>query len=447
MKKKIRTVSLGILVICLVSMFLITSMAAAQKKITLKFDQWFYSDPNVAEIMDWYTNQFEQRYPNVEIKPSAITGNYWDKLPISIVSNTEGDIVALDTGAGMNAFYHLRRGGSFISLDDYIKGCVLEDGTSLEKDIMLIDQMKRDGHYIALPYVWFVAENTAYRKSHLKDAGVNVEDLKTWKGFKEGAEKLTRDLDGDGTIDRYGFGHPIYPEVISRWWHMHWLWTAGGGIFPKEKLPYTPENLIFNSPENVFAVEYLRDLVKKVNPPGNKKLFELFPMFEKGDLSMVHIATWTMVLLKNDMEPKGSYETDLGLFPFPGVDYKGKFHQPVYVGWGNPLAISTNCKHPDIAFKFIAYTHSKEVQGRLGAWAMPVNKSVLETSYKKDFPDRYKFVKMALPYELRIVPDILQWNEFDHIIQQAMNAALLGLKSPKEALDWGQAEMAKALSK
>lgn len=207
------------LVVCLASVFLITSMATAQEKITLKFDQWYYSDPNVAEVMDWYINEFEQRYPNVEIEPSAITGNYWDKLPISISSNTEGDIVGLDTGDGMRAFYSLRLGGTFINLDDYIEGYVLEDGTSLERDIILMDQMKLDGHYIALPYVWFVAINMAYRKSHLKDAGVTVEDLKTWKGFKEGAEKLTRDLDGDGTIDLYGFGHPVYPGTVERWWH------------------------------------------------------------------------------------------------------------------------------------------------------------------------------------------------------------------------------------
>ena len=46
---------------------------------------------------------------------------------------------------------------------------------------------------------------------------------------------------------------------------------------------------------------------------------------------------------------------------------------------------------------------------------------------------------------MRNVPDILQWNEFDHIVQQAISDALLGTKSVKDALDWGQKEMAKAL--
>ena len=47
---------------------------------------------------------------------------------------------------------------------------------------------------------------------------------------------------------------------------------------------------------------------------------------------------------------------------------------------------------------------------------------------------------------MRSVPDIIQWNEFDHIIQQSISDALLGTKSVKDALDWGQQEMAKALN-
>lgn len=420
--------------------------AKEAEKISLGYWQWYYGDPNVGPIMDWYIAEFKKDYPNVDIKPASITNEmYWDKLTVDITGNAEGDIVALDTGAGMNAYNNLRTGGAFISLDKYIPGYTLKDGTSLEKDIMLIDKMKRDGHYIALPQNWFVAPHTFYRKSHLQEAGVSVQNMKTWDEFKTGAIKLTRDLNGDGTIDRYGFSHPVYPEVLSRWWHMHWLWTAGGGIFPKENPPYTAENLIFNSPENVFAVEYLTDLIKKTGPAGNKKLFELYPMFWEGSLSMVHVAIWGISLMKENMQPSGSYDTDLGMFPYPAANYKGQLRQPIYVAWGNPLAISSRCKYPEIAFKFIASIHGKEVQRRLSIWSAPVNKITLSQYYKNDYPKQYEYIELAQKYEYWIVPDIPQWSRFDHIIQESMNAALLGIKSPKEALDWGQNEMIKAL--
>jgi len=170
-------------------------------------------------------------------------------------------------------------------------------------------------------------------------------------------------------------------------------------------------------------------------------------MFYEGNLSMIPIAVWTVELLQLNMKPEGSYKTDLGLSTFPAVNYEGELRQPVYTVWSNPLAISSRCKHPDIAFEFIAFIHSKEVQRRLSVWCAPVNKAVLSESYKKDHPQQYEFIEMSQGFETRLVPDISQWNEFDHIIQQAMNAALLGLKSPKEALNWAQSEMAKALRK
>ena len=46
---------------------------------------------------------------------------------------------------------------------------------------------------------------------------------------------------------------------------------------------------------------------------------------------------------------------------------------------------------------------------------------------------------------MRNVPDIIQWNQFDRIIQESIKSALLGTVDVKQALDQGQAEMEKAL--
>jgi len=417
----------------------------AAPKISLVWYFWWYADPIRAASVDYEIAEFIRQNPNVEIKPVTISNEaYWDRLARDIATNTEGDIVTIDTGGGVNAYYNIREGGSFISLDKYIKGYKLPDGTSLEKDLMLMDQMKRDGRTIALPFIWFCAPNIAYRKSHLKDAGVNPDTLKTWDAFRNAAEKMTVDRNGDGTIDRYGFGHPTYAEDLSRWWHMNWLWTAGGGIFPKELPPYTPDKLIFNSPENLFAVEYLAGMTKKTSPQGDQKVFTLLPMFYEGSLSMMAIHIWTVALIEKDMKPEGSYKSDFGLMPFPAAVYKGATKPPVYVFWSNPVAISTRCKNPDAAFKFIAFLHGEEVQKKEGVTNAPTNKRVFDW-YKANFPDQARFVEISQRYESRITPDIPQWNQVTHIIQESVKDSLLGLRTPKAALDWAQAEMVKVL--
>jgi len=63
-----------------------------------------------------------------------------------------------------------------------------------------------DGKLIALP--WFGdVRPLIYRKDLLQAAGVpEPTGSWTWDEFLTYAKKLTRDLNGDGIIDQYGFG-------------------------------------------------------------------------------------------------------------------------------------------------------------------------------------------------------------------------------------------------
>ena len=412
-----------------------------EEEIVLTWYQWF--DANTHEnVLQPTIDEFEALHPNVKIELSAISNDaYWDRLALDIASGVEGDIVTLDTGAGLMGYYSQRPGGAFITLEDYIKGYTLPDGTSLEKDIMLIDSVKAEGKVVALPYIMFSAPMTAYRKGLLEEAGVSPEELATWDGYLEAAKKLKQDTNGDGKTDVYGFGHPVFAEVISRWWHMHWLWTAGGGIFPKEEPPFTSDRLIFNSRENIEAVTFLKKMIDEAGPEGQINISELHSMFANNSLATVQIAVWTLANFEAMMD-EAAYNNDLGMVPFPS--YKNM--DPICVSWGNPLAISTNCEHPDIAFDFIAFLHTKEAQKREMVRAAPTNKLVYD-DYAQLKPKQAEFIQATQNFEMRIVPDIVQWNQFDHIVQESIKAALLGSKSVEDALNWGQQEMIKVLDK
>lgn len=414
---------------------------ASEKKdeqVNLVWYQWFDAETHEKELKPIIA-EFEKTHPNVHVELSAISNEaYWDRLALDIASGTEGDIITLDTGAGLDSYYSQREGGAFIPLDGYIKGKVLDDGTRLEQDVYLIDSVKKDGHVVALPYIMFSAPMTAYRKSLLEKAGVNPNELKTWDGYYAAAKKLTQDVNGDGKIDVYGWGHPTFVETLSRWWHMHWLWTAGGGIFPKEEAPYTADRLIFNSKENVEAVTYLKKMLDETAPSGIKSVSDIHAMFANGSVATCQIAVWTLANFQAMMGD--AYNTDLGIVDFPADGEK----QPVLVSWGNPLAISRDCKHPDEAFEFIAFLHSKYAQKLAMRRAAPTNKLIYD-EYAKENPKQAAFIQQCQNFEMRNVPDIKQWNEFDHIVQQAISDALLGTKSVQAALDWGQEEMKKAL--
>ncbi len=431
-------------VICL--MILSVSFAFAggaseeNEQITLVWYQWFDAETHENELTP-IIEAFEETHPNVHIELAAFSSEaYWDRLALDIASGVEGDIITLDTGAGLEGYYSQREGGAFIPLDDYIDGYVLEDGTSLEEDIYMIDSVKKDGHIVALPYIMFTAPMTAYNKAYLEEAGIDPSALSTWEGYLEAAKALTRDTNGDGTIDVYGWGHPTYVETLSRWWHMHWLWTAGGGIFPNEEGPYTADRLIFNSEENIRAVTFLKEMLDATAPTGLRTVSDIHAMFANGSIATCQAAIWTLANFQAMMGP--DYADEVGFVPFPADGD----NQPVLVSWGNPVAISSNCEHPDEAFEFIAFLHSEFAQKLAMRRAAPTNMNVYD-DYAVTNPNEAAFVQNCQQFEMRIVPDIVQWNEIDHIVQQSISDALLGTRTVEEALNWGQAEMERVLSR
>jgi len=365
--------------------------------------------------------------------------DYFKQIAVDIATNNEADIVTLDTGDGISAYYNIRKGGAFITLDDYMKGYVLDDGTELNK-IDLIDSVKKNGKVVALPWFTFAAPVTIYRKSVFEKAGVNPAELSaSWDSYYKAAKKLTKDMNADGKTDVYGFAHQTEGSVLLRWWTMHWLWENGGGIFSKEAEPYTADNLIWNSKENIEATEFLKKIITDCGPSGKYTVNDALNMFANGSVATMQATTWCFANLKAMMS-QDDYENDIGLAFFPNNGDK----TPVNVTWGNPLAISTNCEYPEEAFKFIAFMHGKFAQGL--QTNVPVNQEA-RAEYAKKNPYQAKTLDMVLEGELRQVPDIVQWRELDNIVNKSLEDAFLGTKSVKNALDWGQKEMQAVMSR
>lgn len=69
---------------------------------------------------------------------------------------------------------------------------------------------RNDGKLVALP-LFHGASVVYYRKDLLAETGIDPASLKTWDGLLDAAKKLTKDNDGDGVTDVWGFGLPLAP--------------------------------------------------------------------------------------------------------------------------------------------------------------------------------------------------------------------------------------------
>lgn len=432
---------LGWLLLCLVVSTCIFAGGTAEESsdvVELNWSHWF-PEAEQQRFITPAIEKFEEENPNIRINQIYIQNvDYFKQLAVDIAANNEADICTLDTGDGFSAYYNIRKGGAFIPLDDRIPGYVVSDGTQLE-DVDLIYSNQIDGKTIALPWFTYAAPVTIYRKSLLEEAGVDPTDLEQWDTYYEAVKKLTKDRDGDGKIDVYGFAHQTEGSVLIRWWTLHWIWQLGGGIFPNEEGPYTADNLIWNSDANIKASEYLLKLIKEAGPTGKYTVNDALQLFANGTVATMQATTWCFESLENMME-EDDFKNDLGIAYFPSYGNK----RPVTITWGNPVAISSNTKHPDEAFKFIAFLHSEYAQKLMTR--VPVNK-VAREQYAIEYPYQAKTLNMVLEDEQRMVPDIVQWRDLDNIIHRSLEDAFLGTKTVKNALDWGQSEMQKIMAK
>ncbi len=139
--------------------------------------------------------------------------------------------------------------GSVENLQNYL---TKED---LENNIYIKDANMLNGIY-GMP---IEAANPAvlyYNKDILKELGEEVP--KTWEDFRRIAKKATKDTDGDGKIDQWGFsqgwGRKFFGDLNWNWYGF--LWQAGGELYNEDL-----KSVRFDDEKGMKAAKFLSDLI------------------------------------------------------------------------------------------------------------------------------------------------------------------------------------------
>ncbi|MCT4508463.1 MAG: sugar ABC transporter substrate-binding protein [Tepidibacter sp.] len=142
----------------------------------------------------------------------------------------------------------------------FIEMGAVEDLTNYltEKDMenyLYIDDCKMLGGTYGLA---IEAANPAvlyYNKDILKELGEKAP--KTWEDFRRIAKKATKDTDGDGKIDQWGFsqgwGRNFFGDLNWNWYGF--LWQAGGELYNDDL-----KTVRFNDEAGLEAAQFLYDL-------------------------------------------------------------------------------------------------------------------------------------------------------------------------------------------
>jgi|SRR5690554_510404 len=369
---------------------------------------------------------YEKENPHIEIVAQYIPSGdpLIQKLVTAIQSNTAPDISWIHS----DFLHKLVDADAIYKMEHFING---EDGLSEEEMNDIFPQSLQSAKWRDTLYAMPMEATTLaliYNKDKFKEAGLDPnKPPQNWDELYDYAIKLTKDKNGDGKTDQYGFYVPAFPASgpLSVWMVLQWtpfLWQAGGEEINKDQT-----KVLFNSEAGVKALLLWKKLFDEQKFTNFTLTHDLG--FISGTIAMIMDGPWDLPELREI----NNFEWGVTCLP------AGPVKQVTYLA-GEHLAIFKQSKNPDEAWKFVKWIISPEVQAKFSQESgyLPIRKSVLEMKEYKKFletdPAMKAFVEQIEISQARAPIDYFRV-EINQNIAEAVEKATIGNVDVIKALD------------
>lgn len=339
-----------IVVILILALFMFFSCSNDDK--LMRFSSW-QSSPTEERIVAASLDSFKLEHPDIAFDYQPIPGNYPEKIQLMLGTGKAPDLFWLkgDTAPAYLSFEVLEPLDSLLAttpdfnLDDFFP--------------VFRDAFKHNNAYYGFAkdfnaYVLF------YNEEMLKEAGFSSPP-KNWKELQDYSEKLTKDTNGDGKIDQYGFiVEPSIDMVLP------FAFQNNAEIISDKT-----NEVKIGSPEFIEAMTFFTDMYKNdiATIPSDQGAGWNGDVFGRGQVAMCISGAWMLPYLKES---------------YPNLKYnvaelpEGKTKATVAFTVANVIPKGT--KHLDEAWKLMSFMTGK--QG-MRIWtssgiALPSRRSVAE---------------------------------------------------------------------
>lgn len=337
-----------------------------------------WGDP--AELTVWrqIVADFEAANPGIRVNVEVSDwDSYWTKLKTMLAGGTPPDVFAID--APLYPDYQSR--GVLLNLQPYIDAepQVLEGLYPVT-----LEAYRTPEGYFGLPRD-FQTIVVFYNKDMFDAAGIPYPQQGwTYDDLREIAKRLTKDTNGDGVIDQYGF----YADL----WDMELIWSEAIWAYGGDILSADGSHTLINSPEARQAWKLFYDMIFVDHSwPDTTTAAEYGgDPFLAGAAAMTTIGHWVV-----PGYAEAGFRWDVAPMP------RGPAGQATSVNSAG-FVIAKATKHPDEAWKFLKFVLSPDGQKRLAelGFACPVLRSVAESP---------AFLDQAVKINHRVFLDSLQF--------------------------------------
>ncbi|MGR9173942.1 ABC transporter substrate-binding protein [Hyphomicrobiales bacterium] len=391
---------LGALALAGVSLFGVSAKAEDVKLTLWSLDKDIQPAPNLVK-------EFNDQHNGITIEYRLI--QFDDVVTEAMRAYATGqapDIIAVDNPE--HALFSSR--GAFLDLTDMIKNSkVIKPENYFPGPLKSVEW---DGKYFGVPK----ATNTIalyYNKDMFKAKGLDPnKPPQTWDELVEDARKLT-----DPAKNVYGLAFSAKANEEGTFQFLPWAQMGGGSY----------ENI--NADGAVKALEVWKTIIdEKLASPDTltRGQWDSTGTFNSGNAAMAISGPWEL----DRMVQEAKFDWGVTLLPVP----KEGAERSSAMGDFN-WAIFSTTKHPAEAFKALEYFASQDDKmfknfGQLPARSdisIPETGQPLKDAALKVFLEQLKYAKPRGPHP--------QWPKISKAIQDAIQAALTGQMSPKDALD------------
>ncbi len=362
--------------------------------------------------------EFNREHDDIEVIANPISSYtaLSQKLMASIQARKQPDIAQVFESWASKYI----ESGVLASLDELIA----KDENFTEEDLMDMYPVFRNSNTFNDTLYSFPFNKSVrayfYNKDEFYRAGLDPEYFpKTWQEFREYATMMTRDVDNDGDVDRYGTNFNV-----NEWQFVNLLHQAGGRVVDENGNP------TLNSKEGIEALTYITDMMYKDGSVylvreyegQNDFLAGIVAMYEGSSVSITHMRQQPI-------------NFNIGYAPLPTY----RTNQSAVSGANIVIFKSGDEKRERAAWEFIKWFTDTDQTARwsVATSYMPVRRSAMESEVIVEFLKKnpqYKGIYEQLEnavYE----PQSGAWFKARPELKSYLERAMRNQASPKEALD------------
>ena len=384
-----------------------------------------WADYRELDLEQEVADSFAVRHPSIPLCLESLTGSgiYREKVLTSIAAGTPPGVFLLD-GIDIPAF---DAQDVLLDLAPFAQRVDIDTAAFLPA---MRDLFVRNGRILALPKGF--TPMVVFFNRNVFDAAALPDPIPgwNWTDFRETAARLTRDADGDGATDLWGFGWPREFFYLQTW-----LWAGQGELLAPDAGRATG---FLDSPASIAAIRFYLDLALRDSVVPRVEMFRressvpILRLFTSNRLGMFVSGHWSMPQL---LEHERAGRVRFGVAPIPTLD--GRPVTPVLyaAGW----AVPRNAPHRKWSVQVAAFMASdvaQRIRAR-GGLEIPASPAVAATLAARDTTGREAaFLATSTNGRPTWGARVEKWREIEDVLLDLLDRPLVrGEPVPEVARD------------